>query len=137
MTDSLRASILRLLGYRVDVVEFVDLAHSPKNLLLRAARAEAADTGGLGAPEARQSGEEPLFPPDLEALRADYEATKKSWGVVPYLEDLLIQGLTDFEDEQASGAGNAPSKYQLDYAARIRAAFPERAGALSAGLELE
>ena len=49
LTDHLRARLLRLLGYRVDVVEFVDLAHSPKNLLLRAVRdgsAGARDDGG-------------------------------------------------------------------------------------------
>src|SRR6185312_14142736 len=37
LTDSLRASLLRLHGYRVDVVEFVDSAHTPRNLLLRGA----------------------------------------------------------------------------------------------------
>ncbi|MDD6145942.1 MAG: SAM-dependent methyltransferase [Oscillospiraceae bacterium] len=35
LTDSLRAEILRRCGYEVDVLEFVDFAHSPKNLMLR------------------------------------------------------------------------------------------------------
>ncbi len=36
LTDALRASILRLVGYRVDVVEFVESAHTPRNTMLRA-----------------------------------------------------------------------------------------------------
>ena len=36
LTDSIRAMILEDMGYHVDVIEFVDLAHSPKNLMLRA-----------------------------------------------------------------------------------------------------
>ncbi len=36
LTDAFRAKILESEGYRVDVLEFVDFAHSPKNLMLRA-----------------------------------------------------------------------------------------------------
>ena len=36
LTDAIRAEILRREGYRVDVMEFVDFAHSPKNVMLRA-----------------------------------------------------------------------------------------------------
>ena len=36
LTDAIRAEILRAKGYSVDVIEFVDFAHSPKNLMLRA-----------------------------------------------------------------------------------------------------
>ena len=46
LTDALRAALLRLNGYRVDVVEFVDSAHTPRNLLLRARRTGAAPTRG-------------------------------------------------------------------------------------------
>ncbi len=35
LTDSIRAEILKKCGYGVDVIEFVDFAHSPKNLMLR------------------------------------------------------------------------------------------------------
>ena len=41
LTDALRASILRLVGYRVEVVEFVDSKHTPRNTLLRAVRTGA------------------------------------------------------------------------------------------------
>jgi SAM-dependent methyltransferase len=65
LTDSLRASLLRVHGYRVDVVEFVDSAHTPRNLLLRARR-----TGAAGP-------------------RDDYDALTAQWGVTPALEKLL------------------------------------------------
>ncbi|MCH5151258.1 MAG: SAM-dependent methyltransferase [Clostridiales bacterium] len=36
LTDTVRAMLLEDEGYSVDVMEFVDLAHSPKNLMIRA-----------------------------------------------------------------------------------------------------
>jgi hypothetical protein len=41
LTDALRADLLRLLGYRVDVVEFVASRHTPRNALVRAAFTDA------------------------------------------------------------------------------------------------
>jgi SAM-dependent methyltransferase len=67
LTDSLRASLLRLNGYKVDVVEFVDSAHTPRNLLLRARR-----TGRVDADQ-----------------RAEYEGLTSQWGVTPALETML------------------------------------------------
>jgi SAM-dependent methyltransferase len=67
LTDSLRASLLRLNGYKVDVVEFVDSAHTPRNLLLRARRTGRVDEG----------------------QRAEYEALTAQWGVTPALETML------------------------------------------------
>ncbi|MBR5228641.1 MAG: methyltransferase, partial [Firmicutes bacterium] len=37
-TDAIRASLLEHEGYKTQVMEFVDLAHTPKNLLIRAIR---------------------------------------------------------------------------------------------------
>jgi SAM-dependent methyltransferase len=71
LTDSLRASLLRLHGYRVEVVEFIDSAHTPRNLLLRARR-----TGTAPAPEQRE----------------EYEALTAQWSVTPALEKLLATG---------------------------------------------
>ncbi|GIE96195.1 class I SAM-dependent methyltransferase [Paractinoplanes rishiriensis] len=68
LTDSLRAALLRLHGYRVEVVEFIDSAHTPRNLLLRARR-----SGGSSTP----------------AVRAEYEALTSQWSVTPALEKLL------------------------------------------------
>lgn len=35
-TDSIRAEILRLVGYDVQLMEFIDMEHTPKNILIRA-----------------------------------------------------------------------------------------------------
>ncbi len=35
LTDAIRVEILRSYGYVVDVIEFVDFAHSPKNIMIR------------------------------------------------------------------------------------------------------
>lgn len=47
-TDAVRAKLLESQGYEVQVLEFIDLAHSPKNLLLRARKAPVS-------PEKRQA----------------------------------------------------------------------------------
>jgi SAM-dependent methyltransferase len=68
LTDSLRSELLRLHGYRVEVVEFVDSAHTPRNLLLRARHTGAAATA---------------------EQRSEYESLTGQWGVTPALEKLL------------------------------------------------
>ena len=72
LTDALRCALLRLAGYRADIVEFVDPEHSPKNLLIRATR-----HGGAPRPE------------DV----ADYVALRDKWHVVPSLERHLAPQL--------------------------------------------
>ena len=37
-TDALRAQLLESQGYRVQILEFIDMEHTPKNLLIRAVR---------------------------------------------------------------------------------------------------
>ncbi len=39
-TEALRAGLLEAVGYRTQVVEFIDMEHTPKNLLLRAVRTD-------------------------------------------------------------------------------------------------
>lgn len=39
-TDAARAHLLTLLGYQTQIVEFIDLEHTPKNLLIRAVKRE-------------------------------------------------------------------------------------------------
>ena len=68
LTDTVRASLLRLHGYRVEVVEFIDSAHTPRNLLIRARRTGAAPT---------------------EAARAEYTALTGGFHIEPALERLL------------------------------------------------
>lgn len=43
LTDSIRALLLEDMGYSVDVMEFVDLSHSPKNLMIRAVKKHAVN----------------------------------------------------------------------------------------------
>ena len=68
LTDALRASLLRLSGYRVDVVQFVESRHTPRNTMLRAVR--TGDTGD-------------------DALREDYAGLVAAWDVRPRLAELL------------------------------------------------
>jgi SAM-dependent methyltransferase len=69
LTDGLRASLLRLAGYRVDVMQFVGSEHTPRNTLLRAVR-----TGG---------------PVDGGSARQEYDELVTVWGVRPRLGELL------------------------------------------------
>ena len=47
-TDAIRANLLEEAGYRVQVLEFIDMEHTPKNILLRAVRGgEKREVPGL------------------------------------------------------------------------------------------
>ena len=69
LTDALRATLMRLQGYRVDVVQFVESKHTPRNTLLRATRTGAPVKGG--------------------SLRRDYDDLVAAWGIHPKLAELL------------------------------------------------
>jgi SAM-dependent methyltransferase len=68
LTDAFRAALLRRHGYRVDVVEFVESEHTPRNVLLRAVRTGA--------------------PPTPESVR-EYDDLVAQWGVRPALARML------------------------------------------------
>lgn len=41
-TDAIRAKLLDLMGYRTQLLEFIDMEHTPKNILIRAVRTDSA-----------------------------------------------------------------------------------------------
>ena len=77
-TDAVRANLLDCVGYQTQLLEFIDMEHTPKNLLIRAVRT----AGG-----------------DKQLAWAKYEAFRDFLSIDPYLEralqDVLAeQGLT-------------------------------------------
>ena len=69
LTDGLRASLMRQQGYRVDVVQFVESQHTPRNTMLRAVRTGAPVRGG--------------------SVRKEYDELVTTWGIRPRLAELL------------------------------------------------
>lgn len=47
ITDSIRGDLLRYCGYKTQILEFVELEHTPKNLLIRAVRTGKTDLKAL------------------------------------------------------------------------------------------
>jgi SAM-dependent methyltransferase len=68
LTDSFRAQLLRIAGYRVEVIEFVAGEHTPRNLMIRAVKTDAK-------------------PDALDIQR--YVEMSSQWGVIPALEKKL------------------------------------------------
>ncbi len=68
VTDAFRALVLRIMGYRTDVIEFISTEHTARNLMLRAVR-------GTPVGEA--------------AFVREYLEMRRFWGVTPYLEGAL------------------------------------------------
>ncbi len=69
-TDAIRAALLEYCGYKTQLVEFVDLSHTPKNLMLRAIkkRPAAAPVGLAALNEARALMDEFHLNPTLYRL---------------------------------------------------------------------
>jgi len=45
LTDSIRAQILKIFGYRSEIIEFISLEHTARNLMIRAVRSKNPDSG--------------------------------------------------------------------------------------------
>ena len=68
LTDSFRAQLLRIAGYRVEIIEFIGGEHTPRNLMIRAVKTNAK-------------------PDQLDIDR--YLEITAQWGVTPALEKKL------------------------------------------------
>lgn len=82
LTDAFRALILRIMGYRTDIIEFISPEHTSRNLMIRAVQ---------GLPRGEKT------------FLEEYEALCQFWGVRPYLETALG---TEFQ-EILSGLGRS------------------------------
>lgn len=71
VTDAARAQLLEGFGYKVEAVEFVDVEHTPKNIMLRAKKVRSAEH------------------PRSAAAMAAYREFVAAWGVDPAIGRLL------------------------------------------------
>lgn len=69
-TDALRAQVLELCGYKTQVMEFIDMEHTPKNILIRGIKENPNKN-------------------TLEKKLQEYEIYKKFLGIEPLLDTLL------------------------------------------------
>jgi len=67
ITDSLRANVLEILGYQVQVLEFIDMEHTPKNILIRAFKKEG----------------------NVAQAIEEYKKFKQFWHLEPYIEQAM------------------------------------------------
>ena len=79
MTDAFRADVLELEGYQVQVLEFIDMEHTPKNILIRAVKQNT-----------------PLFFEKKEKLLDSLQTCMGIWNVNPLFYRLRLGG----EDEK-------------------------------------
>jgi SAM-dependent methyltransferase len=72
LTDSIRGEVLELCGYKTQLLEFIDLEHTPKNILIRAVKREEMVPVGK-----------------RKRLVRDIEKAKEEFGVEPMIWGLL------------------------------------------------
>ena len=75
LTDTFRANILRIMGYRTDVTQFVPIEHTAKNLMIRAVKTS---------------------PSGNSRWVEEYKNLKTFWQVTPYLEKILGESQTQY-----------------------------------------
>lgn len=73
LTDSIRGNLLEYCGYKTQLLEFIDFAHTPKNILIRAVRKQS---------QSSKSKEKAL---------AEVQSAVKEFNVNPTLYNLLIK----------------------------------------------
>ncbi len=75
LTDTFRANILRIMGYRTDVTQFVPIEHTARNLMIRSVRNSA---------------------PGNARWVEEYRNLKSFWHLTPYLEKILSEPYSKF-----------------------------------------
>ncbi|BEP28201.1 class I SAM-dependent methyltransferase [Helicovermis profundi] len=73
ITDSVRVNALEVMGYNTQVLEFIDMEHTPKNILIRAYK-----TGNN----------------NKKAIK-EYKEFTEFWGIRPYLEEAIGEKFTN------------------------------------------
>ena len=74
LTDSVRANVLEIMGYRTQVLEFIDMEHTPKNVMIRAFFEDNSK---------------------IEKVVKEYKEFKKQWQISPYIEEAFGKSLTN------------------------------------------
>jgi SAM-dependent methyltransferase len=72
ITDSIRANVLEIMGYRTQVLEFIDMEHTPKNIMIRAFFEKNKN---------------------IEKSIKEYKEFKNHWQISPYIEEAFGQNL--------------------------------------------
>ena len=78
LTDSVRANVLEIMGYRTQVIEFIDMEHTPKNVMIRA-----------------------FFENNTKVNKIikQYTEFKNEWQITPYIEEAFGNCLMKKLDE--------------------------------------
>ena len=74
LTDSVRANVLEIMGYRTQVIEFIDMEHTPKNVMIRAFLEKTNN---------------------ITKVVNQYKEFKNEWNISPYIEEAFGKSLTD------------------------------------------
>lgn len=74
LTDSVRANVLEIMGYRTQVIEFIDMEHTPKNVMIRAFLEKTNN---------------------ISKVVNQYKEFKNEWNISPYIEEAFGKSLTD------------------------------------------
>jgi SAM-dependent methyltransferase len=77
ITDSIRAQILRVLGYRTEIIEFIAGDHTPRNLMIRAFKVDS------------KNNHDGTFSPKISQEFEDLQKMVSEWKIKPKLMDLL------------------------------------------------
>ena len=85
VTDAARAQLLEAIGYKVQLLEFIDIEHTPKNILIRAVRSSYGSRAG----EAHQTSWN-------ERKWGEYAIFRDALGLNPYLEREFAKLFPDF-----------------------------------------